>query len=69
MRSFEWIACAYFVYLIVACWLPRLSAGRRAFLIAASAIAGGAVWAIAHAGPPWVRDWAPAAWPQRLCDL
>ncbi len=62
VRSFEWIACAYFVYLMVACWLPPLSTGRRAFLIAASAIAGGAVWAIAHAGTPLVRDWAPLAY-------
>jgi hypothetical protein len=31
VRSFEWIACAYFGYLIVACWVPRLSIGRRAF--------------------------------------
>lgn len=59
MRSFEWIACAYFVYLMVACWLPRLSAGRRVFVIAASAFALGSVWAIAHAGPSVVREWAP----------
>ena len=62
MRSFEWIACAYFVYLIVACWLPPLSTGRRAFLIGASAIAGGAVWAIAHAATLLVRDCAPLAY-------
>ncbi len=49
VRSFEWIACAYFGYLIVACWLPRLSIGRRAFLIAASAIAAGIVVLIARA--------------------
>jgi membrane-associated phospholipid phosphatase len=47
---------------MVACWLPPLSAGRRVFLIAASAFALGAVLAIAHAGPPGVRDWAPLAY-------
>lgn len=62
MRSFEWIACAYFGYLLGACWLPPLSAGRRAFLIAASAIAAGGVWTIAHAGTPLARDWAPLAY-------
>ena len=50
VRSFEWIACACFGYLIVACWLTRLSIGRRAFLIAASAIAAGIVVLIARAG-------------------
>ena len=30
VRSFEWIACAYFGYLIVACWVPRLSVAAGA---------------------------------------
>ena len=59
MRSFEWMACAYFVYLMAACWRPRLSAARRAFLNAASACAIGAVWTVAHLAPHVVRDWAP----------
>jgi membrane-associated phospholipid phosphatase len=62
VRSFEWIAFAYFAYLIAACWLPRLRAPRRAVLIAASLLAAGAVWLIAHAAPPLVRDWAPLAY-------
>ena len=62
MRSFEWIACAYFGYLVIACWLPPLPTARRAFLIAASAIAAGAVLVIAHAAPAIVRDWAPLAY-------
>jgi membrane-associated phospholipid phosphatase len=62
VRSFEWIALAYFLYLMAACWLPPLPAGRRAFLIAASAAAAGAVWAIAHTQAPWVREWAPMAY-------
>jgi membrane-associated phospholipid phosphatase len=59
VRSFEWISCAYFGYLIVACWVPRLSIGRRAFLIAASASAAGIVVLIARAGSPLMRACAP----------
>lgn len=62
MRSFEWIAFAYFGYLVIACWLPPLPPARRAFLIAASAVAAGAVWTIAHAAPALVRDWSPLAY-------
>lgn len=62
VRSFEWIAFAYFGYLIAACWLPPLAAARRGFLIAAAAIAAAAVWLIAHAGPAIARDWAPLAY-------
>ena len=62
VRSFEWIACLYFAYLIVACWWPPLDAGRRALVIAAAALCGGAVWLIAHAAAAVVRDWAPLAY-------
>ena len=62
MRSFEWIAFAYFGYLAIASWWPALSPARRAWLIAASALAAGVVWTIAHAGPALVRDWAPLAY-------
>jgi hypothetical protein len=43
----------------VACWLPRLSIGRRVFLIAASAIAAGIVVLIARTGSPLLRGCAP----------
>jgi membrane-associated phospholipid phosphatase len=59
VRSFEWIAVAYFLYLIAACWLPPLTASRRAVVTAASAGCAAAVWSIAHAAPPIVRDWSP----------
>lgn len=62
VRSFEWIAIAYFAYLIAACWLPPLRARRRAVLIAASLLAAGAVSLVARAAPPIVRDWAPLAY-------
>ena len=62
VRSFEWIACAYFLYLVAACWLPPLPSARRAFVIAAAAIAAGLVVAIARSNVAWLRDWAPPAY-------
>ncbi|MCU1382958.1 MAG: superfamily protein [Acidobacteria bacterium] len=62
VRSFEWIAVAYFVYLVAACWLPPLAASRRALVTAASAACAAGVWAIAHAAPALVRDWSPLAY-------
>lgn len=62
VRSFEWIAVAYFAYLIAACWRPRLTASRRAFVTAASAPSIVAVWIVAHRGPMWLRDWSPLAY-------
>lgn len=62
VRSSEWIAFTYFLYLIVACWWPSLSMGRRARVIAGSASAAASIWLIAHAAPLWVRDWAPPAY-------
>ena len=62
VRSFEWIACGYFGYLVVACWLPRLSTARRAFVIGAAAFAAAVVVAIARSRIPWLRDWAPPAY-------
>jgi membrane-associated phospholipid phosphatase len=62
VRSFEWIAVAYFGYLVVACWLPRLSIARRAFLIGASSLAAVAVVGIARSNMPWAREAAPPAY-------
>src|SRR5450759_245858 len=62
VRPSEWIAFSYFLYLIVACWWPPLSMGRRACIVAASAIGASAIWAIAHVAPLLVRDWAPLAY-------
>jgi membrane-associated phospholipid phosphatase len=61
VRPSEWIAFSYFLYLVVACWWPPLPPGRRARLIGGAAAGAAAVWAIAHAAPPVVRDWAPLA--------
>lgn len=62
VRSFEWIASAYFGYLVVACWLPPLSTARRAWLTGASAFSVATVWVMAHAGPAFAREWAPLAY-------
>src|SRR6478735_4147114 len=62
VRSFEWIAFGYFVYLIIASWVPPLTFPRRALLTVAAAVAAAAVWATAHAAPPFVREWAPTVY-------
>jgi membrane-associated phospholipid phosphatase len=59
VRSFEWIAFGYFVYLAVACWVPRLSVARRAFVIASSALAAAAVVLVARSNLMWLRQSAP----------
>jgi membrane-associated phospholipid phosphatase len=62
VRSFEWIACVYFGYLVVACWLPRLSIARRAFLIGGALLAAGVVAGIARLNIPWTRELAPSGY-------
>jgi membrane-associated phospholipid phosphatase len=62
VRSFEWVACSYFLYLAVAGWLPRISMARRALLMTAAAAAGGIVVAIARSDITWLRDVAPMAY-------
>lgn len=59
VRSFEWIACVYFGYLVVACWLPKLSIARRAFLMGGSTLAAAAVVAVARSDINWARQSAP----------
>lgn len=59
MRSYEWIAAAYFVYLVAASWLRRVSLRRRLWLLAAAAVALLAI-AVSRVGvlSP-LRDWTP----------
>jgi membrane-associated phospholipid phosphatase len=59
VRSFEWIASAYFAYLAAACWRPRLSSARRVFVMAASACCATAVALIARSQVTWARQSAP----------
>ena len=63
MRSSEWIAFAYFLYVGAFAWIRPLPPARRVALTAACAFGAGAVWAIAHIdGAAVLRDWAPAAY-------
>ena len=58
VRSAEWVACVYFLYLAGVCWLLPLSRRRQLFITTTSlAIAAGA--AGASAAPPFIREWAP----------
>jgi membrane-associated phospholipid phosphatase len=62
VRSFEWVACAYFGYLVLACWVPRLSSPRRACLIGAALLAAAVVVLIARSENAWLRQAAPLAY-------
>lgn len=63
VRSSEWIAFAYFLYVGAFAWIRPLPPARRVALTAACAFGAGAVWAIAHIdGAAVLRDWAPAAY-------
>lgn len=59
MRSSEWIAFLYFLYLILACWLRSLRPGRRARVTAVSLAMAAAICAVASGAPSAVRDWTP----------
>jgi membrane-associated phospholipid phosphatase len=58
VRSAEWVACVYFLYLAGVCWLLPLSRRRQLF-IAATSLAIAAVVAGAAAAPTFIREWAP----------
>src|SRR3954453_1101692 len=59
VRSFEWIAWGYFVYLAAACWVPRLPTARRASVIGASLCAAAAVVLLSRSNLSWARQTAP----------
>ena len=59
MRSSEWVAFVYFVYLAGACWLRPLPGARRLLVTAASGALLAAIWVVASAAPSIVRDWTP----------
>jgi membrane-associated phospholipid phosphatase len=59
VRWSEWLALAFFVWLLVAAWIRRLPGGRS-WLLTACALAMCAVVAeIARRAAPGVRDWCP----------
>ena len=58
MRSSDWIAVIYFLYLAGVCWLRPLPASRRVLITIVSLSTAGIVLA-SRAAPPVVRDWLP----------
>ena len=59
MRSSEWIALLYFLYLATVCWLRPVPQARRALITGVSLALLAVIWAVARNAPPFARDWAP----------
>ena len=59
MRSSEWVALLYFIYLAVVCWLRPLPPSRRLIITSVSVVLVAAIWITASVAPSFVRDWAP----------
>src|SRR5947208_1586003 len=61
MRVSEWVSIVYFSGLPAVAWFRPLSTPRRVEITAIGAAACVALVAVARAGSPVARDWAPAA--------
>jgi membrane-associated phospholipid phosphatase len=59
VRSSEWIALIYFLYVAGICWLRPLPTWRRLWLTAVSLALAGMIRALAAVASSLVRDWAP----------
>jgi membrane-associated phospholipid phosphatase len=59
VRSSEWIALLYFLYLGIVCWLRPVLPLRRLLITGVSAAQIAMIWLIARDTPSYVRDWAP----------
>jgi len=59
VRSSEWIAFTFFVYLALVCWLRPVSPRRRREITGVSAAVLAVIWLGAAYLPPGARDWAP----------
>jgi membrane-associated phospholipid phosphatase len=59
VRSSEWVALLYFLYLAVVCWLRPLPRFRRLIITSVSVALVAAIWITASTAPSFVRDWAP----------
>ena len=59
MRSSEWIALLFFLYLASVCWLRPVPLARRLVITGVSAVLVALIWLIARAAPSVARDWAP----------
>jgi membrane-associated phospholipid phosphatase len=59
VRSSEWIAFLYFLYLAVVCWLRPMGASRRLLVTGVSLAMAATIRTVPRAAPPFVRDWTP----------
>jgi hypothetical protein len=62
VRSSEWVAFLYFLYLAVVCWLRPLPRSRRLIVTSVSVALLAIIWYAAMRLPAPVRDWAPFAY-------
>ena len=59
MRSSEWVAFSYFLYLAAVCWLRPLPIARRLSVTGLSLPLAGIIVGVAIRGSMVVRDWMP----------
>jgi membrane-associated phospholipid phosphatase len=59
VRSSEWIALLYFLYLATVCWLRPVPAARRASITSLSLVLVAVIAMVARDAPGFARDWAP----------
>jgi len=59
VRSSEWIALLYFLYLAIVCWLRPVPKARRGLVTGVSLVLMAAIERVAHGAPAIARDWAP----------
>jgi membrane-associated phospholipid phosphatase len=59
VRSSEWIAFLYFLYLAIVCWLRPLPQSQRVVIASVSMAVAAVIRLVASAAPVFVRDWAP----------
>lgn len=59
MRSSEWVALLYFIYLALVCWLRPVQPFRRLIITGVSVALAVAIWITASVAPSFVRDWTP----------
>jgi len=59
VRSSEWIALIYFLYLATVCWLRPVPLARRLVITGVSAALMAIIRLVAHGAPLPARDWAP----------
>ena len=59
MRSSEWVAFSYFIYLAAVCWLRPLPIKRRLSVTGVSVPLAGTIVGVAFLAPMIVRDWMP----------